>query len=313
MKALLPSEKRDVLITYLTKVFRHYKQPQFSHIKYWDIVNEAICDANPGRRDCDDSVGRAEDLGFLRARQDVSRPPLWYPDVPDYMDLAFNLARQELGDEAILVYNDYAIESISDPTDPNKAERAYEWIKAARARGVKVDAIGFQLHISTYHDGSGLSLFNNWVSGVREMAQMYADLGMEVHFTEIDIGCSFITTPCLPDLREVLPVDGFPDIFGTSSQEAKKAALYGKLLEICLEQPKCTAFQMWGATDRYTWRQDDPDNPSTFGSLLDHTPHIFDRDFKPKASAYTLAAILNAYNAARAISDAVSGASSAGP
>jgi hypothetical protein len=54
------------------------------------------------------------------------------------------------------------------------------------------------------------------------MVGLYADLGMEVHFTELDIGCSYITTPCMPDVSEAVPVPGFPDVFGASSQEAKK-------------------------------------------------------------------------------------------
>jgi len=298
MLDLPAAEKRDVLIAYVRKTLRHFRN--VSHIVYWDVVNEVICDSNPGRRDCDASVGRAEDLGYLRARQDAPRPPLWYPDVPDYVDLCFLIAREELGPNANLVLNDYGTESLEDPTDPNKAERMYAWVEAALARGVPIDSIGFQFHISTYHDGSAFSVFSGWVDGVRAMALKYAALGLEVHMTEIDIGCSYITMPCLPDLSEAVPVPGFPDIFGASKQEAQKAVLFGKLLRICLELDACTAYQMWGSTDKYSWRK--AKEGDTFGSLLDHNAHIFDDNLQPKASAYALLAILTEYVAANGLS-----------
>lgn len=169
-------------------------------------------------------------------------------------------------------------------------------------------------------------MFSGWVEGVRTAIRRYAAIGVEVHITEIDIGCNFITVPCLPDTSEAVPVPGFPDLFGMSDQEAKKAVLYAKLLDICLTEPGCTAFQLWGrcaracararerarlptaprahsraqsrcfapharrgSTDKYSWR--------TAGGLNDHDAHIFDKQYRPKASAYALAATFAAYKA----------------
>mmetsp|Transcript_400 Transcript_400/g.1067 ORF Transcript_400/g.1067 Transcript_400/m.1067 type:complete len:342 (-) Transcript_400:443-1468(-) len=295
---LAAQDKRDALISYMRKIFQHYKQPQFSHIKYWDVVNEAICDANPGRMDCDEDLGRDEDLGALRVRQDVARPPLWYPDVPDYMDLVFFIAREELGPDAILLYNDYAIESLDDPTDFDKAERCFDWIEAALARGVPIDGVGFQFHISTLHRGNAaLSIFRGWLDGVRENVVKYGELGLQVHFTEVDVGCNYITVPCLPDTSEVVPIPGFPDIFSSGNQEAVKAEVFGILLEMCLELDNCVSYQMWGATDRLSWRQGRPGD--LFEEALNHRAHIFDKELRPKPSAYTLLAIFQAYVAAK--------------
>lgn len=175
----------------------------------------------------------------------------------------------------------------------------YDWVKAALLRGVPIDAIGFQLHISTFHDGSGLSIFRGWVDGVKEMATAYALLDLKVHFTEIDIGCSYITTPCLPDLSEIVPVPGFPDVFGSSAQEAQKAVLYAKLLRMCLQLDACTAYQMWGFSDKYSWRV--AGEGDTFGSLLNHDAHIFDTDLRPKASAYALLAVFSEHLASKGL------------
>jgi GH35 family endo-1,4-beta-xylanase len=49
---------------------------------------------------------------------------------------------------------------------------------------------------------------------------------------------------------------------------------------------------MWGATDKVSWRNAED---GTFGSLNNHDAHIFNHALKPKASAYTLAAIFHAY------------------
>ncbi len=34
----------------------------------------------------------------------------------------------------------------------------------------------------------------------------------------------------------------------------QQAAIYARILEICLAHPHCKAMQSWGFTDRYSWR-----------------------------------------------------------
>src|SRR3712207_8506867 len=36
----------------------------------------------------------------------------------------------------------------------------------------------------------------------------------------------------------------------------RQAEIYRRVAEACLRQPKCTAFQTWGFTDKYTWIPD---------------------------------------------------------
>jgi len=35
-----------------------------------------------------------------------------------------------------------------------------------------------------------------------------------------------------------------------------QAKLYGELMAMCLQQPKCRVFQTWGFTDKYSWIPD---------------------------------------------------------
>jgi endo-1,4-beta-xylanase len=60
----------------------------------------------------------------------------WYPDLPNYVDLAFQYAAE--ADPTIpLFYNDYNIE-----VDKRKREAIYEMVKSMKNRGIKIDGIG---------------------------------------------------------------------------------------------------------------------------------------------------------------------------
>jgi endo-1,4-beta-xylanase len=56
-------------------------------------------------------------------------------------------------------------------------------------------------------------------------------LGLEVHITELDVR--------LPD--------------DTAASLAAQAQAYKDLINVCLAQKACTAFQTWGFTDKYSW------------------------------------------------------------
>lgn len=216
-----------------------------AHIVYWDIVNEAVCDdvlLTPAKQNCE-GLGRAEDRGLLKGGDFSS----WYPDVPDYIDAAFYLARQILGTGRVLVYNDYGFESTRDIADKGKHERVYGWVRSALLRGVPIDAVGFQFHIANIHNAEGIvgsTLFGGYMDGVKEQFDKVAALGVEVHVTEIDVGCNFPTLPCPAPFLNYNP----------GARQVEQAGVFAKVLSHCLSTPACTAYQMWGSTDRYSWR-----------------------------------------------------------
>merc|ERR1712176_104462 len=111
-------------------------------------------------------------LGPLKANN-------WYPDVPDYVDLCFQAAREAAGPGVKLFYNDYS----GDSTVQSKSDRIYNYVKGMLDRGVPIDGVGLQFHIGTWAD----IWFYNFYNGVRRNMQRYADLGLEVHITELDI------------------------------------------------------------------------------------------------------------------------------
>jgi endo-1,4-beta-xylanase len=78
-----------------------------------------------------------------------------------------------------------------------------------------------------------------YVVGVKNNMQRLGEVGLNVHFTELDIGCAEYGSVC----------GNF-----TIAKEQQQAQLYAALLQACLDVSDCKAFQTWGMTDNFTWR-----------------------------------------------------------
>ena len=198
-----PAQMSDLLREHITKVMRHYKGQVFA----WDVVNEVFL--------ADGSVESS----------------IWY-DQPGiglkgkgtaYVEQALRWARAA-DPAALLFYNDYDTEGINP-----KSDAVYAMVKDFRARGVPIDGVGIQAHITDL--------------AAKDLATMEANiarlaaLGLQVHITEMDVG---------------LPVDasGRP---ASADDLKRQAEIYRQVAAACLRQPRCTAFQTWGFTDKYTW------------------------------------------------------------
>ena len=174
-------------------------------IHSWDVVNEAI-DIHSGR-------------------PDGLRKTPWLDLIgPDYLDLAYCRARQA-DPGALLTYNDYGIET--DSSDQRaKREQIMRLVRGFKARGVPIDAIGVQSHLSAADPlpGEGLRSF------VREMRHM----DMQVFVTEMDVNESKLQG-------------------STEERDAAVAKIYGDYATMMLAESNVTALLTWGITDRYTW------------------------------------------------------------
>ncbi len=156
------------------------------------------------------------------------RTSLWY-DSPGigftgagytYVEQAFHWARAA-APHALLFYNDYNIE----PLGP-KSDALYNMCVDFKNRGVPIDGVGMQMHRTVTGDLSTLAA----------NIKRFTDLGLQVHITEMDIripsrdGC----TASAADL---------------DAQKQK----YEEIVDACLGNAGCTAIQLWGVTDKYTW------------------------------------------------------------
>jgi endo-1,4-beta-xylanase len=167
---------------------------------------------------------------------------------PEYIELAFRWAH-EADPEALLFYNDYSCEALGC-----KSDAVYVLAQELLEKGVPIHGIGWQMHVQLGSEPSKADLRTN--------LERLTALGLEVQITEMDVR-----------VRNPVP----------RSLE-RQATVYRETLEVCLEYPKCTAFVLWGFTDRHSWI---PGFFKGWGSAL-----IFDESYAPKPAYEALREVL---------------------
>jgi len=119
-------------------------------VRGWDVVNEAINDGN----------GEYRNSVFYRV---IGK---------EFLPLAFKWAH-EADSGAELYYNDYNLDA-----DDKKRARAVELVKYLREQGAPITGIGLQGHYN---------LTVPTAAKIDETIQMFADLGLKVMITELDV------------------------------------------------------------------------------------------------------------------------------
>ncbi|MFI8997338.1 endo-1,4-beta-xylanase [Streptomyces sp. NPDC053542] len=156
-------------------------------IDSWDVVNEAFeWDGSRRQSNLQKQLGNG-----------------WIED-------AFRTAKAA-DPKAKLCYNDYGTDGINA-----KSDAIYRMVKDFRARGVPIDCVGFQSHLASNSD----------LSTYRQNLQRFADLGVHVQITELDVGGS-----------------------GTA-----QANVYRQVTQACVAVARCNGITVWGVTDKYSWR-----------------------------------------------------------
>jgi endo-1,4-beta-xylanase len=171
---------------HITTVMRHYQ----GKIHSWDVVNEAFQDGGSGARRSSPFQDRLGN-GFIEE--------------------AFRTARAA-DPAAKLCYNDYNTDGQNA-----KSNAVYAMVSDFRNRGVPIDCVGFQSHFNAQSPVP---------SDYRQNLQRFADLGVDVQITELDIEGS-----------------------GTA-----QANSYRTVTETCLAVSRCTGITVWGIPDMYSWR-----------------------------------------------------------
>ncbi|MDQ2086384.1 endo-1,4-beta-xylanase [Herbivorax sp. ANBcel31] len=218
-------ELLDIMEDHINTVMTHYK----GKVTHWDVVNEAISDDGGHPLRTDDSV-------WMRVIGE------------DYIDYAFQFAR-EADPDAKLFYNDYNISDMGG----GKADACFELVQGLLDRGVPIDAVGFQGHyINNMHP--------SFIENIDRNVKRYADIDMEVAFTEVDIR-----------MNE----------HASDHDYEVQASNYGDVTSIAVDNPNVNTFVIWGFTDEYSWI------PNHFQGE-DHAL-IFDRDYMPKPAYFAVA------------------------
>jgi endo-1,4-beta-xylanase len=158
-------------------------------IHSWDVVNEAFADGGSGGR---------RDSNLQRTGN-------------DWIEVAFRAARAA-DPNAKLCYNDYNTDGINA-----KSTGIYNMVRDFKARGVPIDCVGLQSHLGTSID-----------STYQANIQRFADLGVDVQITELDI-----------------------------MQGGNQANIYATVTRACLAVSRCTGITVWGVRDCDSWRGSD--------------------------------------------------------
>ena len=220
-----PEQLSKLLREHITTVMKHYAGQVFA----WDVVNEAL-----------NEKGEAKDS-------------IWYnqPGIglsgkgTAYAEQAFRWAH-EADPNALLFYNDAEGEGLNA-----KSDAIYAMVREFKQRGVPINGVGLQLHISRLDYDT---------AAVERNIDRLTALGLQVHVTELDVS---------------LPINANGQAAEADLDQQGK--IYRKIVRACLQHRGCTAIQTWGFTDKYSWIGSHSHGARGSGLL-------FDRSYQPKAA-----------------------------
>jgi endo-1,4-beta-xylanase len=198
----------------------------------WDVVNEAI----------------ADDTTYLRKTK-------WSQITgQEFIEKAFVYAH-EADPKAVLFYNDYNTEQ------PAKREKIYKLLKGLREKGIPVHGVGLQAHWSVNNPSR---------EELEKSITMFASLGLQVQFTELDVSvyAGRQGGQLINGERQQIKATFTPEM------EQQQLEKYKMVFEVFRKYRKnITGVTFWNVSDRYTWLD---------GRGRKNYPLLFDTELKPK-------------------------------
>ncbi|BDI23006.1 endo-1,4-beta-xylanase [Herbiconiux sp. L3-i23] len=159
----------------------------------------------------------------------------------EHIERAFRAARTADPD-AELMYNETGAEELGP-----KSDFLYAMVKDFLERDVPIDTVGLQFHIESTDPPD--------MESVQQNLQRFADLGVDVRITELDV-----------------VIDG-----DSEDREQLQADIYSGVLDACLAVDGCTGYTTFGFSDRYSWDE-----------LGEAMPLMFTADYEPKPAYFAL-------------------------
>ena len=195
----------------------------------WDVVNEAASDA-----------GTIRDAG---SNNEVNGQSAWVKVYGDqsYIPLAFEFAKKYAPAGCKLFYNDY------NEYSPNKQAYIISDILKPLVEKNLIDGVGMQSHISMSYPTIDL---------YKSAMQQYADLGLEVQVTELDV-----SEKSNEYADQLALAQRYQDVF-KMYKEMKDSGV------------NLSAVVIWGITDSTSW--------------IGGYPLLFDKDYQAKPSYYAV-------------------------
>jgi endo-1,4-beta-xylanase len=191
----------------------------------WVVVNEAIWGP--------DDTGEDEAMFAETAWLDVLGQ--------EHIERAFEVA-DATDPDAELIYNETGAEQLGP-----KSDFLYDMVSDFVERGVPIDTVGLQFHIDAANPPDMASVAANM--------QRFADLGLNVRVTELDV-----------------TIDG-----DSEEQLELQAGLYADVVNACLDSDACVGTTVFGFSDRYSWDE--------LGEAL---PLMFTEAYEPKPAFFSV-------------------------
>ena len=246
-----PAELDQIMKEWIQATVSHFK----GSITTWEVVNEP----------------------FKRDDRTMSPGPYTPSDLQDscwkrilgegYIAKAFSYAH-EADPDALLTLNDqfnnrfgggtFSGVAQGFPSSPgnDRLQRGkfLELVRKLKAQGVPIHVAGYQMHLDAQ---KGISA--TYLEDFRDFLQKAQEIGIQAHVTEMDV---YLPTGLLPD----------------PAQKLKE--IYKGVLNTCLQFANCTAFTVWGISDK-DWSPG-PSASTPTGAA----PLLFDAKYQPKPAYY---------------------------
>ena len=160
-----PEEKKAIIDEALEKWIKGMVTNCAPYVKAWDVVNEPMSDW-PDPTQLKTGIGKT-----------LAADEFYWQDYlgKDYAVRAIQLARKYGNAADKLFINDYGLEA----ADQKKCQGLIQYIQYVESKGVKVDGIGTQMHVT---------LGETTMEGIRAMLTKIAATGKLVKISELDMG-----------------------------------------------------------------------------------------------------------------------------
>lgn len=211
-------EWNNVFKVHIQTIVTHFK----GKVAAWDVVNEAF-----------------NEDGTLRNT-------IWLQKIgPTYIEKAYIYA-SEADQSALLFYNDFNLEF-----NPTKLNAVTAYFNNLRSRGVKIDGIGLQMHISIQYPE---------VTQIASALKKVSESNYKIHLSELDISVNPVGKG----------VDLNSDVF------IRQANLLKSIVKLYNELPQEYQYGItfWGISDANSWIR-------SFYNRIDY-PLLFDENYLPK-------------------------------
>lgn len=226
-----PEEKRQIIDAALDKWISGMLGATKDYVKVWDVVNEPMSDW-PDQTQLKTGVGKTP----------MAADEFYWQDYlgKDYAVRAIQLARKYGGSDIKLFINDYGLES----ADQKKCKGLIDYIKYVESKGVTVDGIGTQMHVT---------LGETTIEGIRTMLTNLAATGKLIKISELDMGikpqgsAASLKTSDLTNEQHQQMADFYQQIVKAYFELIPAAQRYG-----------ITQWAITDSPDNSSWRKNEP-------------------------------------------------------